>query len=157
VLLERYAEPTPFYVDDQTAVYRPLPPGKAITYLAAGDGWYDPEAWEAGRGKMRWFGQRAEVSAWNFNPETRSYTLNFNVWSFARPRQLEVLLDGDSLGTWTVGELRTIALPLTLTSGPHLIELRSPDGPISPASLGRGSRDERLLGLGVAEMGLVER
>lgn len=93
------------------------------------------------------------MNAWNFNLETRAYTLHFNVWSFAHPRQLEVLLDGERLGTWTVGDEQRIAVPVTLTSGPHRLELRSPDGPTSPASLGDGSNDGRLLGFGVAELG----
>ena len=156
-LLARYAEPTPLYVDERTAVYRPLPPGGAITYLAAEAGWYEPEPWLPGRGMKRWFGQYSEVTAWNFNPEARDYTLHFSVWSFAHPRQLEVLLDGERLGTWTVGDEQRIAVPMTLTSGPHRVELRSPDAPISPASLGDGSKDGRLLGFGVAEMGLEGR
>ncbi len=156
-LLARYAESEPFYLDDQTAVYRPLAPGGAITYLAAGYGWYEAEPWLPGRGQMRWFGQHAEVRAWNFNPAVREYTLRFNVWSYTRPRQLDVLLNGTRLGTWQVGDLQELTLPLSLTPGPHRIELRSPDGPISPASLGDGSVDERELGFGVADMALLER
>lgn len=58
-MLARYAEPTPIHADDRTAVYRPLPPGGAGTYLAAETGWttrspgYRVEGRNVGLGSMR--------------------------------------------------------------------------------------------------------
>lgn len=149
--LARWVEPAPLYSDDQIIVYRPRAVGDpASTALVArpGAGWAAPEPLGATGAWMRWIGRAAMLNVWVFGPQPAPRTLRFDVWSFNRPRRLQVSLDGAVVGEWRVNERQTLELPLVLAPGEHHLELRALDSPDRPVDVGQGN-DTRELSFGV--------
>lgn len=152
--LERYAEPAPLYADARMVVYRPRPPGDATFFVGVtGTGWYERETLDDGQTRMRWFGAAGDLTAWNLTPVPQAGELSFEAWSYAQPRRLEVLLDGQAVGQWLVSARQPYRLPLTLTPGEHTIRLRSLDPPLVPAQVSGGT-DTRSIAIGVANVDL---
>lgn len=151
--LERYARPEVLYQDATMAVYRPLPPDDLPLYIGVAGGFYGRETLDDRRTIMRWIGIDGQFGAWNFTDVPQEAVLRFDAWSFATPRRLEVLLDDQPLGQWLISSRQTHAIPLTITPGPHRVQLRSLDPPVAPSSLGEGA-DQRLLSIGVASVEL---
>jgi len=156
--LARFAEPTPIYEDAGMIVYRPAaPPAGIDRFIAPVRGWQEAERSSDSGSHLRWFAQAGTVEAWNFSGAERAYTLRFDTASYRTPRRLEVLLDGRSLGQWTIDGGRNIVIPLALTPGSHLLTFRSLDPSISPNAIDPRSADDRQLALAVANLTLSDR
>jgi hypothetical protein len=153
--LARWAEPEPIARDDHLVAYRARSPDPRAATLALrpADGWYEPEPYAGGRGRMRWFRQAAGLHCWNFGEEGRTVALRFEAWSLNGTRRLEVAIDGRAVGQWAVSGPQRFDIPLTLTPGQHHIALRALDPPARPVDLGLGD-DPRPLAFGVANVEL---
>jgi hypothetical protein len=150
--LRDYAAPTPLYTDAQMAVYRPKGVGAPGFYLHPDAGWYQPESL-ADQRRMRWLPRSATVDAWSLDDSPQNGTLHFEAWSFNQPRRLTLSVDGRQVGEWLVAEPKVYTLPVSLTSGEHRIEFRTPDEPERPARTVGGS-DDRLISIGVTDLTL---
>lgn len=156
--LARFAEPTPLYEDAGMIVYRPAaPPAGIDRFIAPVRGWQEAEHSSDNGSRMRWLAEAGTVEAWNFSGAEHTYTLRFDTVSYRTPRHLEVLLDGRSLGRWTIDSARDIAIPLTLTPGSHLFTFRSLDPPSTPNDLDPRSQDDRQLAIAIANLTLNNR
>ena len=156
--LARFAEPTPIYQDAGMIVYRPAaPPAGLDRFIAPVRGWQEAERSSDSGARLRWFAQAGTVEAWNFSGTTRDDTLRFDTASYRTPRQLEVLLDGRSLGQWTIAGGSNIAIPLALTPGSHLLTFRSLDPSISPNDIDPRSADDRQLAIAIANLVLNDQ
>ena len=155
--LARFAEPTPLYQDAEMTVYRPLPATGIAQFLAPLGGWYPSERAADTGTRFRWLAGTGAAEVWSFAEASREYTLRFDTFTYQTPRRLEVLLDGQSLGTWQVTGPRTIELPLALAPGAHRLEFRSLDPPASPQSLDPTSKDDRALSIAIANLTLAAR
>ena len=155
--LARFAEPTPLYQDAEMTVYRPLPPTGIAQFIAPLGGWYPSERAADTGTRFRWLAGTGAAEVWSFAEASRAYTLRFDTFTYQTPRRLEVLLDGQSLGTWQVTGPRAIELPLALAPGAHRLEFRSLDPPTSPRSLDPASKDDRALSIAIANLTLTAR
>jgi hypothetical protein len=66
--------------------------------------------------------------------------LSFDIFSYERPRTVEVLLDGEPLGRFDLplGWVRRVALPLPLHDGENRLTLRS----VEPADMTRALAED---------------
>lgn len=147
IFLRDYAEPTPLYEDDRMAVYRPLAPDAPQFALRPTAGWHQAESL-ADRRQMRWLAWEGTIEAWSLADGMQSGAFNFEAWSFHRPRRLQIAVDGQTIGEWTVAEPKGYTLPLTLSPGRHTITFRILDPPERPART-VGGTDDRLIAIGL--------
>jgi hypothetical protein len=137
----------PDWEDETGALYR-VPPAAPAPVLTLGDGWHAPEPWPGGW--MRWTAAAAALRLDRAGPAP--VTLRFTAWSFARPRAVEVLLDGRPLARLVVTPApQPFALTIPAGATPARLTLRALDGAESPAALGLGA-DPRPLAVAVADL-----
>lgn len=151
--LSRYALPDPLYVDDDTAVYRPRPPGPPLTAMRVGDGWFAAELVGPDRTPVRWMSTDATFHVWTLADRAQSQRLRFDATTFNAPRRLVVSLDGVALGEWRVESTQRFDIPVTLEPGLHTITLTAADPPVSPRSVNYGN-DGRLLSFAIMNVEL---
>jgi 4-amino-4-deoxy-L-arabinose transferase-like glycosyltransferase len=151
---ERYADGGPIYQDAEVIVFRPRSPTGAATMIVGGGGWSEREMLGDTQTPLRWFERSAQFNIWHFGEDMGNFALRFDAWSFHQPRRLEVWVDGQRLGEWRVTETQRFDLPLSLANGPHLVELRSLDPPVSPASVGYSGGDTRPLAFAISNVRL---
>jgi hypothetical protein len=96
---------------------------------------------------------------WTFTQRPRQVTLNLDLFSIAGARPLEIWLNGRHLENLSILpglETRTYrSKPFTIPRGSSKIELRAPEGGVSPKQLGI-SNDTRLLSFGIRHAEIVE-
>jgi hypothetical protein len=113
--LERVlGQPGPAYVaaDGQLEAWRVPVVADVAPFLRIGDGWQRVENWD-GVGAGRWLRDEGEAHLEALGG--RGATLHLLAVSFARPRTLEVRLDGELLAVEAVG---TTPTPVTVTLPP---------------------------------------
>jgi hypothetical protein len=141
------------YADEELVAYQldvPVGPAALPAVATIGEGWYDLET--PGPEGHRWIAA-AGGSFQIYAPQEAAVTLRLKLVSYREPRQLDILLDGQSIGQvvaqpW-LAELRTP--PFRMTEGPHTLRL-VPSGPgIIPRDSGDGA-DDRPLTVAVFEM-----
>ncbi|NWJ47345.1 MAG: hypothetical protein HXX08_15915 [Chloroflexi bacterium] len=154
-----FAVPTPLYQDDKMAVYRPTQVqdmSKPLFVFDLKGGWHEAENAPdlQPSGKVRWFDKRGGSYVWNLSDRTQSANLEFEIWSFNRPRTLTIRVDNVDIGSWQINEKKKLSIPLTLSAGRHQLEFRSPlEDSQSPADLGLGN-DKRKLSMAVTNLTL---
>lgn len=151
--LSRYALPDPLYVDEETAVYRPRPPGPPLSAVRVGYGWFPVELVGPDRTPVRWMSTTATFYVWTLADSAQSQRLRFNATTFNAPRRLRVALDGANLGVWRVEATQRLDTPVTLEPGLHTVTLTTIEPPISPWSVNYGD-DGRPLSFAIVNVDL---
>ncbi|MEO8607493.1 MAG: hypothetical protein ABI690_06405 [Chloroflexota bacterium] len=158
----------PVWVEGDAVVYRTVwhpggcpprippesPPGDYTIDIGAdddarytGQGWYFPE--EIIPGLMaRWTGEFPEAKVYVDLP-AGAYQLDLSAQSFYRPRNLEVLVNGTSIGSVTVSEsgLKNYQLSIpadVIGNGNNLTITLAYDSTDTPKSVGAGDSDRKL-------------
>jgi hypothetical protein len=93
-----------------------------------------------------------------YAPESGRAVLELQIDSLPGDRPLQIWLNGRHMQTLPIaggGKRRYLSAPLALPAGPGLLELRAPQGGVSPQSLGLGN-DTRLLSFSLHHVQLRE-
>jgi hypothetical protein len=141
----------PVYEDDQVEVYRvPLPAGR-VPFLNVGDGWQPREV--GPNGSFRWMGQRATVDI--NSPSAQQAYLVFRATTVGPPRRLQIYHGDHLVFDAQISGLQeyTTRGPLGLPVGISTLTFVSPEGTVSPASLGLGN-DPRQLSFAILDLHL---
>ncbi|HUS13495.1 MAG TPA: hypothetical protein VM536_00575, partial [Chloroflexia bacterium] len=134
----------PAQEDDQLVVYRPpaAAPPAAWANLALST-WYARETDPATGSPTRWMGAAGTIRVWR--PTATAATLHLSLVSFATPRRLTMVVDGQAGPPVSIPPQPTdLDIPLPAASGATTIILRALDPPTAPSSVGAGA-DPRLL------------
>jgi len=144
---EVLSAPEPAYVDGALESY-PVAWGPAEPFIALGSGWHEVE--EQPWGPFRWMkADRADLYV--ISTEARTATLSFQAVSFLRPRRLDIVLDGQTVGTLEIATaLQPYTVTLALPAGAARLELRA-DGYDVPRDVGAGD-DTRPVSVGCSAM-----
>lgn len=151
--LARFAEPEPLFVDKDTAVYRPRPPGPPLNAMRVGDGWFAAERVGPDQTPMRWFSTAGTLHVWALDDKPQVLRLRFDAATFYTPRRLRVSVDRSVLGEWLVADIQRFDIPFTLTPGLHTITLEAVEPPVTPSSVKYGI-DGRLLSFAIMNVRL---
>ncbi len=135
------------YSDADTLAYRAAP-GDGQPHLYLGSDWYAPEP--QGITIKRWmYGADGHFSILASQPGR--YLISFDAVSFAKPRQVQLALDGKAVTSLTVGTaMQGQSVALELTAGMHSVALHA-DSAASPKALGQGD-DERTLSVALLNL-----
>lgn len=137
----------PEYRDDSISVYRVRSTGQARVAIAPAGGWYDVEGGAAGQ-QWRWTNGNAQLNLISTSSGPKNLQLSLTAHSFHGTRTLDVFLDGENVGSASVGEASTsFSFPINLKSGPNTLQLTTREPAESPAQLGLGA-DARMLAVG---------
>jgi hypothetical protein len=119
----------PVYKDGNLTAFKVPPQPQAGPIAGLGDGWYLPE--QSGTRQWRAIKNQAQVLVTNPLTRTMPVTLTLSAFTEGTKRSLTVLLDGEQLGTESVGPqpAQTFSLPLDLKPGEHWLEFDSPEAP----------------------------
>jgi hypothetical protein len=132
-----------------------LPAGsKKDTCLTVGKGWSDPRHFGPDEPLYRWMGQRGTLGLHRKEPGRA--LLHFHAHSFAIPRQVEVILQGETIATLTINAREPFTLELDLPAGLNWLELRSVEPATSPADYGYDETDPVSIGLSEVWVELYE-
>lgn len=139
----------PAYADEELVAYR-VPAAPLTPFLVLGNGWHEVE--EQPWGPFRWIDRdRAELEV--ITAESGTMTLSFQAVGFLRPRRLDIVREGETIGTLEVSTaLQPYSLTLALPAGETRLELRA-DGYDVPSAVGAGD-DPRPLSIGCSAMRL---
>jgi hypothetical protein len=137
----------PAYADAELEAY-PVQWETEAGFMFLGNGWHEVE--EQSWGPFRWMEQdRSEVYV--VSPEAQRMVLSFQAASFLRPRRLEIVQNGQTIGSLEISTaLQPYSFTLVLPAGETRLELRA-DGYDIPREVGAGD-DTRAVSVGFSEM-----